>query len=63
MLRLKLIPSKDFFNLMADDANIGYKSVMTYVVPLIHKAKLNPVVSVAHKRVLLQANVKYSLKE
>ena len=61
-VKIKLTPSKDTFNLIADDATVGYKSVITYAALVVRKAKLNPAVSLAHEKALMQGNAKYPLK-
>jgi hypothetical protein len=60
-VKLKLVPSKDSFNLMAHDGMVGYKSVIPHDTLVVRKAKLNLVISLAHEKALLRGNAKYPL--
>ena len=61
-VKVKLVPSKDSFNIIAHDIAVGYKSVITHATLVVRKAKLNPAVSLAHEKALMKGNAKYPLK-
>ena len=59
-VKIRLIPSKKTFNLMAgaDDFN----SVITHASLFVRKARLNPAVTLAHAKALERGAAKYPLK-
>lgn len=59
--KIKLTPSKNEFNLMAGDSTVGYRSTITFAALLVRMVKLNPAISLAHEKALLQSNAKYPL--
>lgn len=61
--KIKLISSKNEFNLMAAASTVGYRSSITFATLLVRKVKLNPAISLTHEKALLQSNVKYPLKQ
>lgn len=61
-VKVKLTPSKDVFNIIANDPVGSYKSVITHAVLVIRKAKLNPAISLAHEKALMKGNAKYPIK-
>jgi hypothetical protein len=61
-IKIKLMPSKDVFNLIAHDPKESYKAIITYATLVVWKAKLNPAISLAHEKALTQTNAKYPFK-
>ena len=61
-VKIRLIPSKSTFHLIAHDAAAGYKSVITHASLFVRKVKLNPAVALAHEKALEKGTVKYPLK-
>ena len=61
-VKIRLIPSKSAFNLIAHDVNAGYKSVITHASLFVRKVKLNPAVALAHEKALEKTTAKYPLK-
>ena len=60
-VKIRLIPSKNTFNLMAE-AGAGFKSVITHASMFVRKVRLNPAVSLGHAKALERATAKYPLK-
>ena len=62
-IKIRLIRSKDDFNLMADPPEgTTYKTILTHVSLFVRKCKLNPVVMLAHEKALENNTAKYPLK-
>lgn len=61
-VKIRLIPSKSIFHLIANDAAAGFKSVITHASLFVRKVKLNPAVALAHEKALERGTVKYPLK-
>lgn len=61
-VKIKLIPSKSAFNLIAHDRAVGYKTIITHASLFVRKAKVNPAVSLAHEKALEKATAKYPMK-
>ena len=61
-VKIRLIPSKSAFHLMAHDAAAGNKSVITHASLFVRKVKLNPAVALAHEKALEKGTAKYPLK-
>ena len=61
-VKIRLIPSKSAFNLMAHDPAAGFKSVITHASLFVRKAKLNPAVTLAHEKALQRGTAKYPIK-
>ena len=49
-VKIRLIPSKSIFHLMAHDAAAGSKIVITHASLFVRKVKLNPAVALAHEK-------------
>jgi hypothetical protein len=49
-VKVKLVPSKDSFNLVAHDGSIVYKFIITHATLIVRKTKLNPDISLAHEK-------------
>ena len=60
-VKIRLIPSKSPFNLMAA-AGAGFKSVITHASMFVRKVRLNPAVSLGHAKALERTTAKYPLK-
>ena len=61
-VKIRLIPSKSAFHLMAHDAAAGNKSVIIHASLFVRKVKLNPAVALAHEKALEKGTAKYPLK-
>lgn len=61
-VKIRLIPSKSEFNLLAHDPQVGYKTVITHASMFVRKVKLNPAVALAHEKALEKGTAKYPLK-
>ena len=61
-MKIRLIPSKSAFHLMAHDAAAGNKSVIIHASLFVRKVKLNPAVALAHEKALEKGTAKYPLK-
>ena len=61
-VKIRLIPSKSAFNLMAHDHAHGYKSSITHASLFVRKVKLNPAVALAHEKALEKGTAHYPLK-
>ena len=61
-VKIRLIPSKSIFHLMAHDAVAGYKIVIIHASLFVRKVKLNPAVALAHEKALERGTAKYPLK-
>ena len=61
-VKIRLIPSKRAFNLMAHGVNPSFVSTSTRASLLVRKCKLNPPVALAHAKALERGTVKYPLK-
>jgi len=64
-MKLRLIPSKSTFNLIAhsDDANpIAPRSLITHASLFVRKVRLNPALELAHEKALQQGTAKYPIK-
>ena len=51
-VKIRLIPSKSTFHLIAHHAAAGYNSVITHASLFVRKVKLNPAVALAHEKAL-----------
>lgn len=60
-VKVKVIPTKDVFNLITPNSNIDYKSIISYVALVERNAKVNPGISLAQETASLQSNAKYPL--
>ena len=60
-VKIRLIPSKSTFNLMAA-ADANFKSIITHASMFVHKVRLNPAVTLSHAKALERGTVKYPLK-
>lgn len=58
---VKLVRSRDSFNLMCSSNDVKLKVVITDATLLIRKAKINPTVLLAHQRVLSSTTAKYPI--
>ncbi|XP_025116122.1 uncharacterized protein F54H12.2-like [Pomacea canaliculata] len=61
-VKIRLIPSKAAFNLIAHNEDGGYRSTITHASLFVRKAKLNPAVSLAHEKALEKGTAKYPMK-
>lgn len=61
-VKIRLIPSKNAFNLIAHDPTQGFKSVITHASLFVRKVKLNPAVTLAHEKALERGTAKYPVK-
>lgn len=61
-IKIRLIPSKSVFNLMAHNAAGDFRSVITHASLFVRKIKLNPAVSLAHAKALEKGTAKYPVK-
>ena len=61
-VKIRLIPSKNAFNLMAQGANTAFVSSITHASLFVRKCKLNPVVTLAHAKALEKGTAEYPLK-
>lgn len=61
-LKVKLVPSKNGFNLIAHDPTQGFRSVIEHASLFVRKLKLNPAVTLAHEKALEKGNAKYPMK-
>ena len=59
-VKIRLIPSKSTFNLMAAADN--FKSIITHASMFVRKVRLNPAVTLSHAKALEQGTVRYPLK-
>ena len=60
-VKIRLIPSKSTFNLMAA-ADATFKSIITNASMFVRKVRLNPAVTLSHAKALERGTVKYPLK-
>ena len=60
-VKIRLVPSKSSFNLMAA-AGSGFKSIITHASLFVRKVRLNPAVSLAHAKALEKSTAKYPVK-
>ena len=60
-VKIRLIPSKSTFNLMAA-ADATFKSIITHASMFVRKVRLNPAVTLSHAKALERGTVKYPLK-
>ena len=60
-VKIRLIPSKSTFNLMAA-ADANFKSIITHASMFVRKVRLNPAVTLSHAKALERGTVKYPLK-
>lgn len=60
-VKVKVIPTKDVFNLITPNSNIDYKSIISYAALVERNAKVNPGISLAQETASLQSNAKYPL--
>ena len=60
--KIRLMPSKNAFNLMAHGANPTFVSTITHASLFVRKCKLNPAVTLAHAKALEKGSAKYPLK-
>ena len=61
-LKLRLIPSKSSFCLMAQDSEKNFKANITHASLFVRRSRLNPMISLAHNKALEKGNVKYPIK-
>ena len=61
-VKIRLIPSKNVFNLMSPAPFQGFHSVITHASLFVRKVKLNPAVSLGHAKALEKGTAKYPLK-
>jgi len=64
-MKLRLIPSKSTFNVMAPAApnnNITPRSVITHASLFVRRVKLNPAVELAHEKAIQRSTAKYPIK-
>ena len=63
-VKIRLIPSKNTFNLIAHVGGAGspFKSLITHASLFVRKVKLNPAVALAHEKALEKGTCKYPLK-
>ena len=61
-VKIKLIPSKSQFNLIAHDPLQEYQSVITHASYHVRKIKVNPAIALAHEKVLEKTTAKYPMK-
>lgn len=61
-VKIRLIPSKDTFNLIAPDPYQGFRSVITHASLFVRKVKLNPAVTLGHAKALERGTAKYPMK-
>ena len=61
-VNIRLIKSKDAFNLMNEGEDVSYKTVITHISLFVRKCKLNPAVALAHAQALTKETAKYPLK-
>ena len=61
-VKIRLIPSKNAFNLMAHGANPTFVSTIIHASLFVRKCKLNPAVTLAHAKALEKGTAKYPLK-
>jgi len=61
-VKIRLIPSRNLFNLIAHNANGQFQSVIQHCSLFVRKVKLNPAVSLAHEKALEKATAKYPIK-
>lgn len=61
-VKIKLIPSKSQFNLIAHDPAQEFQSVITHASYHVRKIKVNPAVALAHEKVLEKVTAKYPMK-
>ena len=60
-VKIRLIPSKSTFNLMAA-ADATFKSIITHASMFVRKVRLNPAVTLSHAKALERGTAKYPLK-
>lgn len=60
-IRVKLVRSKEAFNLMCDNADTKIKVKITDASLIIRKARINPSVLIAHQKVLATTTAKYPI--
>ena len=61
-IKIRLIPSKNAFNLMVHGANPTFVSTIAHASLFVRKCKLNPAVTLAHAKALEKGTAKYPLK-
>lgn len=61
-VKIRLIPSKNVFNLIVHGTGTAYRSVITHASLFVRKVKLNPAVTLAHAKALEKNTAKYPLK-
>jgi hypothetical protein len=62
-VKVKLVPSKDSFNIRAHEGASRYKSIITPATLVVRKAKLKSAVYLEHEKTPMKGNVKYPLKQ
>lgn len=60
-MRVKLVRSKEAFNLMCDKEDVKVKVKITDASLIIRKARINPSVLIAHQKVLATTTAKYPI--
>lgn len=60
-LRVKLVRTKETFNLMCSDTASKFKTVITSASLIVRKARINPSVLLAHQKVLASTTAKYPI--
>ena len=61
-VKIRLIPSKNVFNLMAEVPFANYQSVITHASMFVRKAKINPAVALGQAKASEKGAFKYPLK-
>ena len=59
-IKIRLIPSKNTFNIMA--AGDNFKSIISHASMFVRKVRLNPAVTLSHAKALERGTAKYPLK-
>ena len=59
-VKIRLIPSKNTFNIMA--AGDNFKSIISHASMFVRKVRLNPAVTLSHAKALERGTAKYPLK-
>ena len=61
-VKIKLIPSKNVFHLMAPAPFANYQTLITYASMFVRKVRLNPAVTLGHAKALEKGTAKYPIK-
>lgn len=61
-VKVRLVPTKDVFNLIAHNADGGFRSRIVHASLFVRKIKLNPAVMLAHEKALEKGTAKYPIK-